>query len=619
MIIKKLKTIITAIVAVSLYLTLTAVSCDIKPDNGDDDDNGEVVDPLPEPDEGAKEKLTINIAPPTVDPTDPTLVPNSRTTIPSDAIVITFKDGNAEIQNPVKTIDITNNKGHIVIKPTIEGNYSYYIQGITENGSVEIGGKNRINLTLNGTGITNPNGAAISILTEGGCQLRVEDNTANRLIDGTVATSTAKATLICEGPLDIVGKGTLQLRGKKADAIRCGGSITIDQASILVKEAAGHSIHCTSGEIKIAGGAIKTLSSQSGLNASDINNGSISITGGIHRFSTLGDQAPAIKAAGSLALANRDTIITDTYGNAAHSIYVSGKTLISNSILCTYTLGSHIPVCIYGGDDINITGGNISHITVNGSGIFCKGDITINGGTISAISTAAGTAILTSEGKFNISDGSIAIYTESANNMAIYSKGPLSIRGGKVELTSFNTSMGSASTLEISGGNVYCYSLSGYAIHSDGNLTLSGGLTLALGADGAGKALNTKSSILIRGGHLVAVGGKSSIPEASGSTQQSVIYNTTLYEPAIIAVKQINGQFIAVYKATRKYQPTISCLISGPEILPNTTYELYLKGSVTGSDHFHNIYFNNFNYTIGFLAKTVTTSGVPGGVNYFYE
>ncbi len=141
MIIKKLKTIITAIVAVSLYLTLTAVSCDIKPDNGDDDDNGEVVDPLPEPDEGAKEKLTINIAPPTVDPTDPTLVPNSRTTIPSDAIVITFKDGNAEIQNPVKTIDITNNKGYIVIKPTIEGNYSYYIQGITENGSVEIGVK----------------------------------------------------------------------------------------------------------------------------------------------------------------------------------------------------------------------------------------------------------------------------------------------------------------------------------------------------------------------------------------------------------------------------------------------------------------------------------------------
>ncbi len=152
--------------------------------------------------------------------------------------------------------------------------------------------------------------------------------------------------------------------------------------------------------------------------------------------------------------------------------------------------------------------------------------------------------------------------------MAIYPSAPLHQGGGKVELTSFNTSMGSASTLEISGGNVYCYSLSGYAIHSDGNLTLSGGLTLALGADGAGKALNTKSSILIRGGHLVAVGGKSSIPDASGSTQQSVIHTTTLYEPAIIAVKQINGQFIAVYKATRKYQPTISCLISDRKFFP---------------------------------------------------
>ncbi len=616
MIIKKLKNIITAILAVSLYLTLTAVSCDITPGN---EDNGDVVEPEPEPDEGEKKKLTISITPPTVEPTDPTLVPNSQTAIPSDAIVITFSNGNAEIHDPVKSLDIINNNGHIVIRPRSEGNYSYYLQGITNNGSLEIHGKDRIKLILNGTGITNPNGAALSILTEGGCYMRIEDNTSNRLVDGTADTNTAKATLICQGPLDVVGKGTLQLRGKKADAIRCSGSITIDQTTIIIKETAGHSIHCTSGDIKIAGGNIKTLSSQSGLIATDKDKGSITISGGIHRFSTLGEQAPAIKAAGSLAILNRDTIITDTYGNGSHSIYASGKTLINNTILCTYTLGSQTPACIYGGDDIDITGGNISHITSKGSGIFCEGDITITGGSISAISTEAGAAILRSDGRFSINNASIAIHTESAYNMAIYSKGPLSISGGKVDLTSFNTSMGTASTLDIRGGFVYCYSLTGYAMHSDDDMTLSGGLILALGSDGAGKALNTNAAILMKGGRLVAIGGKSSIPDASGSTQQSVIYNTTLYEPSIVAVKQLSGNFIAVYKATRKYQPTISCLISAPEIIPNTTYELYLKGSVTGSDHFHNIYYNNFNYTIGFLAKTVTTNEVPGGVNYFYE
>jgi hypothetical protein len=616
MIIKKLKTIITAIIAVTLYLTLTAVSCDITPGN---EDNEEIVEPEPEPDEGEKEKLTISITPPTVDSTDPTLVPNSQTTIPSDAIVITFKDGNAEIHDPVKCLDITNNKGHIVIKPRSEGSYSYYLQGITDNGSVEIHGKNRIKLNLNGIGITNPNGPALSILTEEGCYMRIEDNTSNRLVDGTSGTSTAKATLNCNGPLDIVGKGTLQLRGKKADAIRCGGSITIDQAYILIKEAAGHSINCTSGDIKIAGGRIKSLSTRSGLTATDDDKGSITITGGIHRFSTLAEQSPAIKAAGNLAISNRDTIITDTYGDASHSIHASGKALINNTILCTYTLGSQTPACIYGEDDIDITGGSISHITSKGSGIFSKGDITITGGSISAISTEAGAAILRSDGRFSISNASIAIHTESSYNMAIYSKGPLSISSGKVDLTSFNTSMGTASTMDISGGFVYCYSLAGYAMHSDDDMTLSGGLILALGSDGAGKALNTNSSILMKGGRLVAMGGKSSIPDESGSTQQSVIYNTTLYEPSVVAVKQLSGNFIAVYKATRKFQPTISCLISAPEILPNTTYELYLKGSVTGSDHFHNIYYNNFNYTIGFLAKTVTTNGVPGGVNYFYE
>ncbi len=616
MIIKKLKTIIATILAVTLYLTLTAVSCDIKPGNKDDI---EIVEPEPEPDEGEKTKLTINITPPVVEPTDSTLVPNSQTTIPSDAIVITFCNGNAEIDDPVKCLDITNDDGHIIIKPRNEGTYSYYLQGITDNGSVEIHGKKHIKLTLNGIGITNPNGAALSILTEEGCYMRIEDNTSNRLVDGTTGTNTAKATLNCTGSLDIVGKGTLQLRGKKSDAIRCGGPITIDQSTIIIKEAAEHSIHCTSGDIKIAGGCIKTLSTQSGLITTDNDKGSITIIGGTHRFSTLGEQAPAIKVAGNLSISNRDTIITDTYGNGSHSIYVSGKTLISNTILCTYTLGPQTPACIFGVDDIDITSGNISHITAKGSGIFCQGDITIKGGSINAISTEAGIAILRSDGKFSISDGSIAIHTESPYNMAIYSKGPLSISGGKVDLTSFNTSMGTASTLDISGGFVYCYSLAGYAMHSDDNLTFSGGMTLALGTDGGGKALSTKASILTKGGHLVAAGGNSSIPNELGSTQQSVIYNTTLYEPSIVAVKKLSGNFIAVYKATRKYQPTISWLISSPEIIPNTTYELYLKGSVTGLDHFHNIYYNSFNYTEGFLAKTVTTSGIPGGVNYFYE
>ena len=45
---------------------------------------------------------------------------------------------------------------------------------------------------------------------------------------------------------------------------------------------------------------------------------------------------------------------------------------------------------------------------------------------------------------------------------------------------------------------------------------LLGGLILALGTDGAGKALNTNSSILMKG-RLVAMGGKSSIPDESGS------------------------------------------------------------------------------------------------------
>ena len=83
----------------------------------------------------------------------------------------------------------------------------------------------------------------------------------------------------------------------------------------------------------------------------------------------------------------------------------------------------------------------VSHITAKGSGIFSEGDITITGGSISAISTRAGAAILKCDGRFSTSNASIAIHTESTYNMAIYSKG-LSLSAVASRFDLLNTSMG---------------------------------------------------------------------------------------------------------------------------------------------------------------------------------
>ena len=104
--------------------------------------------------------------------------------------------------------------------------------------------------------------------------------------------------------------------------------------------------------------------------------------------------------------------------------------------------------------------------------------------------------------------------------------------------------------MDISGGFVYCYSLAGYAMHRTTICPLRA-LILALGSDGAGKALNTNSNTYERD---VCSNRESSIPDESGSTQQSVIYNTTS-RTFSGSGKATLWQFHSSIKS-RKFQPT---------------------------------------------------------------
>lgn len=101
-----------------------------------------------------------------VDPGDDPLVPNSQTVSLDNMVSISFASGEASIENPFdgKGVTISQENGHVIIRSEItDKELNYVLSGIIANGSVKIYGEYKFGLILNGTGITNPKGAAINI------------------------------------------------------------------------------------------------------------------------------------------------------------------------------------------------------------------------------------------------------------------------------------------------------------------------------------------------------------------------------------------------------------------------------------------------------------------------
>jgi len=320
------------------------------------------------------------------------------------------------------------------------------------------------------------------------------------ILDGLTLTSTDSAALSCNKETDV----TVQITGTN----------TLTDAEDLANEA----------EDSFDGAAVKVKSG-----------GALTITGS-GTLTVNGDCKNGIKGAADATITLKSgTVIINAENNGLacdHAIVISGGTL-------TVTAGNDGVKAEPDEDDttsagtISITGGTVN-ITSTGDSIQATGDLAITGGTFTI---ASGDDAIKSGGNLTVTGGTFSISAEDDGISADYvltvgnegaSTGPeititkcteglegasVNLHSGKASITSGDDGINAANkdlsnyayAITVTGGNWYV-NAGGDAIDSNGNITITGGVTELYGAPNNGNnALDYEGTCTVSDGTLFTV------------------------------------------------------------------------------------------------------------------
>ena len=189
---------------------------------------------------------------------------------------------------------------------------TYGLTGTTTDGSFTFTGTYKATLELFGVSITNPTGPAIDIQNGKRIEISAKSGTESTLKDGTsTATDAWKGALYCKGHIQFKGKGTLNVYGNYAHAIKAGEYIEMKNCTINVYSAVKDAIICNqyflmeSGVINLSGFGDDGI--QVDLETNDTsaeNTGNFTMTGGTININTYGSTGEAVKAEGTKSVAS---------------------------------------------------------------------------------------------------------------------------------------------------------------------------------------------------------------------------------------------------------------------------------------------------------------------------
>lgn len=565
-----------------------------------------------------------------------------------NGIYIEFGGGEPAIDNPFDSegVTVTASGSHIVINSTrTDIELAYVLSGITDDGSVRIYGNYKFELILNGVGITNPAGAAINIQCGKKVSVTLIDGTTNRLVDAVdytriISGEDDKAAFFSEGQLVFGGEGTLEVRGKYKHGICSDDYVKVDSGIIWVKEAASDAIHAND-YISVNGGSITTRSDGEGM---ECEKGYIEINGGQIEIFTTGGKGHGIKSNSYTVIDTGGTVDITVYGDASKCINTKGDMRVAGGTVNLSTAGSAIweadendtSSCagVKCSGDMTIEGGNITILSTGagGKGINVDGTLDIRGGDITVTTTGdqyvydrnndTAAKAVKSTGNLTVSGGSIKIRTYKTEAEGLESKATLTVTGGDLDIQAYDDCINASDHIQIDGGTIFCYSESNDGIDSNGTLTITGGTIVSVGAGSPEDGIDCDdNTFTITGGTVIGLGGSTSTPTERSCTQHSVIYSTSS-GPDIIHIQDTSGGDVLTFKLPRTYSGRTTLLFSGSVLEENKTYTIYTGGTITGGTNYFGLYTgatygkgtSAASFTTSSMVSTVGTSSVgPGG------
>lgn len=454
-------------------------------------------------------------------------------------------------------VTISSDSTGLSITSTSADSIAYSLSG-SLSGTVTVTSAADFQVVLNGAAISSSTGPALYLPSTTRAFITTAAGTSNSL-----ENSAGKAALYSAGVLVIGGSGTLEVNG-------------YSKHGILAED-----------YIRFAGGTVNVnvtkKNAVQAVNAVIIDDVALTITA---TGTTLDDESKGIKVEG-------DDDSTDGSGAGMGYIVINGGTISITSVSKGITAAWDVD------EDLgDYEGGNPDP------------DVTINSGYITITTTGT---------PYETTDSSGA--TISLSPEGIEAKSDLVINSGYIVVETSDDCLNAGDSITINGGYFYCSSSSNDAIDSNGTMTITGGVVVALGSDAPESGFDCdEETFAITGGVLLGMGGSTSKPTAADCTQSVIVlygYGSSLADKTF-AICDSSGQ--AVFAADLG-SVADAIVVSSPDLATGASYTVYAGATTTADEEFYGLALDGLTCSGGSsvvtvtTSSTVTTSGTAAGPN----
>ena len=439
-------------------------------------------------------------------------------------------------------VTVTADGNHITADHGNEKSVCYVVSGSTDNGSLTILGEKKYEVQLNNVSITNPDSAALNLLSKK--RAFIVASGTNTLADGTSSQNDHKGALYCKGKLIFAsGSGQLNVTGSYNNAIHSADYIVIDRGNtIYAKSTKNHGVKANDG---------------------------IYINGGVLNVEVSAEAAKGLNSESNIQVNGGRTTVIATGGG----IYEDGEAKGAAAIKCDSVYTQN------GGEVYLKATGN------GGKGLKADWEAYVNGGKLRVVTTGGvyssgrdtaspkGIKIGTKNvhGVLAIYGGDVMVRTNGQKGEGIESKGTLTIGGGSVVVSAYDDAINSAGDMYITGGTVVSVGRNNDGIDANGNLYIEGGTIVAYGAGGAESCIDTneRTCLYIKGGNILGIGGR--IDATLGSTTQGIVSTSgTLSANTTVTVSDGNNT-LATFTMP-PYSTSGTILLSTPGMVSGNSY-----------------------------------------------
>lgn len=451
--------------------------------------------------------------------------------------------------------------------------------------------------------VDNENGSVITT----DAAIAIQSTVVSATAEGSSETGANEEDLLANSTFSSTVKITFNGGSAAVENMVTGVSVNISGADVVVQSTVAEVAYevtgsTTDGMLKIYsdkkyklvlnGVSIKNndgpaINLQSGKRAFIVLNGTNSLEDGATYAASAEDQKGAFFSEGQLIFSGEGVL--NIAGNNKHAL-VSDDYI--RFISGAFNITKAASDAIHTNDGVFIDGGAFN-IKAGSDGIEAEeGQIFINAGNI--MINVADDGIVASyetddaiDPYIVINGGTINIETTGSGGEGIESKSTLTINGGDIYIKAVDDAINAGKAIYINGGNIVAYSTTNDGIDSNGELTVTGGRVFAIGARSPEEGFDCDNNTFkITGGLLVGVGGATSLPTASVSTQASAILGSG-NAGTIYSLLTSDNEEAMTFKSPVSFN---TLLLSGSKLSSGKAYKLVSVSDVSNASDFNGLY-----------------------------